>query len=85
MYRTDVYFISKTLADLPVYIIFPFVFVAISYFAIGLNPAVDRFFICCGIVVLVANVCTSFDKIIFVALYSTWKNFSPIKNIGHLS
>ena len=60
MYRTDVYYLSKTLADLPVYIGFPFIFVAISYFAIGLNPEVERFFICCGITILVANVATSF-------------------------
>jgi len=65
MYRTDVYYLSKTLADLPVYIAFPFLFVAISYFAIGLNPGVDRFFICCGITILVANVATSFGKIQF--------------------
>ncbi|EFX71587.1 ABC protein, subfamily ABCG [Daphnia pulex] len=55
MYRTDVYFLSKTLADLPVYICFPFVFVAITYYAIGLNPSPDRFLIACGIVILVTN------------------------------
>jgi hypothetical protein len=60
MYRTDVYFLSKTLADLPVYICFPFVFVAITYYAIGLNPLPDRFLIACGIVILVANAATSF-------------------------
>jgi hypothetical protein len=62
MYRTDIYFLCKTLADLPVYIVFPFVFVTIPYFIIGLNPAADRFFIACGIVILVANVATSFGK-----------------------
>lgn len=64
MYRTDVYFLCKTIADLPVYIVFPFIFVCIPYYAIGLNPAADRFFIACGIVILVANAATSFGKAI---------------------
>lgn len=62
MYRTDIYFLCKTTADLPVYIFFPFLFVAIPYYAIGLNPDVGRFFIACGIVILLANVATSFGK-----------------------
>lgn len=62
MYRTDIYFLSKTTADLPVYIVFPFLFVAIPYYAIGLNPDVGRFFIACGIVILLANVATSFGN-----------------------
>lgn len=48
MYRTDVYFLSKTIAELFVYIIFPFIAFAIPYYAVGLNPAVDRFFIGAG-------------------------------------
>jgi hypothetical protein len=62
MYRTDIYFLCKTLADLPVYIVFPFVFVTIPYFIIGLNPGAEQFFIACGIVILVANVATSFGE-----------------------
>ena len=60
MYRTDVYFLCKGFADLPVFIIFPFVFVSIVYFIIGLNPEWDRYLIACGIVILVANVAASF-------------------------
>lgn len=62
MYRTDVYFISKSFADLPLFIILPFIFISIPYFAIGLNPAVDRFFIASGIIILVANVASAFGK-----------------------
>ncbi len=62
MYRTDVYFISKSLADLPLFIILPFIFISIPYFAIGLNPAADRFFIASGIIILVANVASAFGK-----------------------
>ncbi|XP_046656190.1 protein white-like [Daphnia pulicaria] len=71
MYRTDVYFLSKTLADLPVYIFFPFVFVSIPYYAIGLNPFTDRFFVSCGTVILVTNVATSFGYLISCAAGST--------------
>lgn len=60
MYRTDVYFLSKTFAELFVYIFFPFVSFAIPYYAIGLNPAVERFFTGAGIIILVANTATSF-------------------------
>jgi hypothetical protein len=62
MYRTDVYFISKSFADLPLFIILPFIFISIPYFAIGLNPAADRFFIASGIIILVANVASAFGK-----------------------
>lgn len=60
MYRTDVYFLCKSFADMPIFVLFPFVFVSINYFAIGLNSEWDRFLIACGIVILVANVAASF-------------------------
>lgn len=62
MYRTDVYFLSKTLAELGVYIIFPFIAFTIPYYIIGLNPAVERFFTGAAIVILVTNVATSFGE-----------------------
>lgn len=62
MYRTDVYFLSKTLAELSVYILLPFIGVSIFYYAVGLNPEPHRFFICAGIIILVANTATSFGK-----------------------
>uniref|UniRef100_A0A0N7ZS33 Protein white n=1 Tax=Daphnia magna TaxID=35525 RepID=A0A0N7ZS33_9CRUS len=71
MYRTDIYFLCKTLADLPVYVVFPFIFVTIPYYAIGLNPEAERFFIACGIVILVANVATSFGYMISCLAGST--------------
>ncbi|XP_057379243.1 protein white-like [Daphnia carinata] len=71
MYRTDVYFICKSIADLPLFILFPFLFVLIPYFAIGLNPAADRFFIACGITILVANVASSFGFMISCLAGST--------------
>jgi ATP-binding cassette, subfamily G (WHITE), eye pigment precursor transporter len=62
MYRTDVYFLCKMLAEFPFYILFPLVSFAIPYYAIGLNPGVDNFFIGSAIVILVTNVAVSFGN-----------------------
>lgn len=63
MYRTDVYFLSKTLAELPLFILMPVMFTTICYYMVGLNPGIDKFLTTCAIVTLVANVSTSFGKI----------------------
>lgn len=95
MYRVDVYFLSKTLAELPLYVrtiflyvwsishlvffvfsslygcffflitlqvIFPIAFTSICYYMVGFNSDWQRFLITAGIVVLVANVASSFGK-----------------------
>lgn len=62
MYRTDIYFICKTLAEAPIFIAIPLLFTIIVYPMIGLYPGVDHFFITIGIVTLLANVSTSFGK-----------------------
>ncbi|XP_012258088.2 protein white isoform X2 [Athalia rosae] len=67
MYRTDVYFICKTLAETPVFIAVPLLFTVIVYPMIGLYPGVDHFLITAGIVTLVANVSTSFGYLISCA------------------
>lgn len=64
MYRTDVYFLAKTMADTPAHILFPFIFVCIPYFLIGFNPSIDRFFTTAGIIILLANVATSFGAVL---------------------
>ncbi|KAK2701231.1 protein white-like isoform X2 [Artemia franciscana] len=71
MYRTDVYFLSKMLSEALLYIALPFVFTAIPYYAIGLNPAVDRFFMACFIVVLVGNVAVSYGYMMSCIATST--------------
>jgi len=60
MYRTDVYVMCKMLADLPTHLLYPFVFISIPYYIIGLNPDVGRFFTAIAIYTIVANVATSF-------------------------
>ncbi|KAL0130712.1 hypothetical protein PUN28_002381 [Cardiocondyla obscurior] len=64
MYRTDVYFICKTLAEAPIFLAIPLVFTAIVYPMIGLYPGVKHFFIATAVVALVANVSTSFGYLI---------------------
>lgn len=66
MYRTDVYFLSKSLAEVGIYIVFPFIGFAIPYYIIGLNPEVERLFIGAAIIILVSNVATSFGECIFL-------------------
>lgn len=67
MYRADVYFLSKTLAEAPVFATIPLVFTTIAYYMIGLNPDPKRFFIASGLAALVTNVATSFGYLISCA------------------
>ena len=60
MYRTDVYFLGKMIAESFVYIMAPFLDYSIPYFAIGLTPAAGRFFTGAAIDILVANSAVSF-------------------------
>jgi hypothetical protein len=63
MYRVDVYFICKQMAELPIFLFTPILFNAIYYWMVGLNPALDRFLISCGIVVLMVQVVVSFGNL----------------------
>ncbi|GFG38120.1 hypothetical protein Cfor_07570, partial [Coptotermes formosanus] len=64
MYRVDVYFLCKTLAEVPVFAAMPLVFTCVTYYLVGLNPSILRFFVTNVIVVLVANVAVSFGYLI---------------------
>lgn len=59
MYRTDAYFLTKQLVELPLYIIEPMITLTILYWMVGLNPNAERFFIAAGIVLLVVQVVLS--------------------------
>ncbi|EFN66383.1 Protein white [Camponotus floridanus] len=64
MYRTDVYFICKTLAEAPIFLAIPLMFTIIVYPMIGLYPDVRHFCITASVLTLVANVSTSFGYLI---------------------
>ncbi|KAG1709785.1 Protein white [Nymphon striatum] len=55
MYRTDTYFLSKTFAEMPLYLILPMIYGSIVYWMSGMNPDPIRFGIYLGVCVLTAN------------------------------
>ena len=68
MYRADVYFLTKQLTELPVFLIQPAINVCILYYMVGLNPAVERFLVALGVSEILAQTNVSFgeySKIIF--------------------
>nr|QEO19117.1 white [Mesovelia mulsanti] len=64
MYRTDVYFLCKTLAEVPIFLAVPIIFTAVMYYMVGLNPDPLRFLAAGAIITLVSNVATSFGYFI---------------------
>lgn len=64
LYSIEIYFLCKTLADIPFQILFPFIFITIDYWMIGLCDDVSKYFIACGIVILISNVAASFGYMI---------------------
>lgn len=62
LYRTDAYFLGKSLAEFPLFILVPVIFTSIVYPMIGLRPTFANFGIALGVVALVANVSTSFGE-----------------------
>ncbi|KAL3831605.1 hypothetical protein ACJMK2_023342 [Sinanodonta woodiana] len=70
LYRTDVYFLSKSLSELPSFIIIPSLFIAIVYWMSGLYGTAKAFFICYGILILVVNTTVSFGLVVSCMSYS---------------
>ncbi|KAL1138055.1 hypothetical protein AAG570_009750 [Ranatra chinensis] len=64
MYRTDVYFICKTLAEVPIFLTVPLLFTSVMYYMVGLNSNPVRFITAGAIITLVSNVATSFGYFI---------------------
>ncbi|XP_059620007.1 protein white [Phlebotomus argentipes] len=64
LYRTDTFFLGRTLAEMPTFIILPILFTCIAYPMIGLLPQFANFAISAAIMALLANVATSFGYLI---------------------
>jgi len=62
MYRTDVYFLSKTFAEVPIFLVIPVLFTSIMYYAVGLNPKLVHFLTAVLFITLVSLVAVSFGK-----------------------
>lgn len=71
LYRPDTFFLGKTLAELPLFLLVPFLFTSITYPMIGLLPGVDHFLVAVAIVTLIANTATSFGYMISCASRTT--------------
>ncbi|XP_021375248.1 protein white-like isoform X2 [Mizuhopecten yessoensis] len=70
LYGVDVYFLSKNIAELPAFTIFPFVFCTILYWMTGLYQAVDNYLILCAVIVFSANIAGSFGYMVSTAFAS---------------
>lgn len=62
MYRTDTYFICKQLAELPIFLMTPVIFLGIMYYMVGLNAAFIKFATAILIMELLVQVVVSFGK-----------------------
>jgi len=61
-YRIGWYYFTKMLAEFPIYIINPAVYMTIGYWMVGLNSKPDRFFIAIGMSTLLANIGASIGE-----------------------
>ncbi|XP_075237816.1 uncharacterized protein LOC142334036 [Lycorma delicatula] len=64
MYRTDVYFLCKTLAEVPIFLAIPLLFTVVMYYMINLNPDPLKFIQAAIIITLVSTVATSFGYLV---------------------
>ena len=71
MYRIWVYFFTKTLAELPFFLFFPFVFAIIVYFFAGLSLDAGKFFLYYFIITLAGNAALSLGYLAGAASPST--------------
>ncbi|XP_054160065.1 protein white-like [Oppia nitens] len=83
MYRVSAYFLSKTIAEFPTFILIPVLFVAIFYYMANLNNNFEQFCWCALICVMVANSACGFGY--FVSCLSKNINMalaiSPVLNL----
>ena len=62
MYRPWIYFVSKQIADVPIFIAIPVIFSSIIYFMIDLHHGFDHFLVFTFVLILDVQVAVSFGK-----------------------
>nr|XP_009860097.1 ABC transporter ATP-binding protein/permease wht-1-like isoform X1 [Ciona intestinalis] len=67
MYGAAPYFLSKNLAELPTYIIIPFIYATLLYFISGLFPGWQQYINFCLVMILLTNTGISFSYLIACA------------------
>ncbi|XP_024082365.1 protein white isoform X2 [Cimex lectularius] len=70
MYRTDVYFIAKVLAELPMFLTLSTMYTIIVYYMIGFNSQLERMLGAVVVMVLVGNISTALGYFISCACAS---------------
>lgn len=71
LYRPDTFFLGKTIAELPLFLLVPVLFTSIVYPMVGLLPGFDHYIMSVLIVTLIANTATSFGYMISCASKTT--------------
>ncbi|KAI8777535.1 protein white-like [Biomphalaria glabrata] len=64
LYRVDTYYLTKTIAEVPLFVAVSIIFATITYWMIGLYGSLEAYLIAVGILVLVANVAISLGYLI---------------------
>ena len=62
VFRTEIYFIDRQLAELPVFILAPFIFTSIFYWMVGFNPAFEAYATAIGLSLLMTQAVTGFGN-----------------------
>ncbi|XP_052218229.1 protein white-like [Dreissena polymorpha] len=70
LYRVDIYFICKTLAELPSFNFIPIIFCSVTYWVVGLYASFGAFCMFTGVILLVANIAVSFGYMVSAAVNS---------------
>ena len=69
------------MVDLPLYLIEPVILTTILYWMVGLNPDLVRFFVACGIILLVTQV-SAFYSIVLIHIYMYWGHQLHLVHLG---
>ncbi|KAH9418915.1 ABC-2 type transporter [Dermatophagoides pteronyssinus] len=64
MYTVDAYFVCKNLAEIPIFVCIPIIFVTIYYYTLNLYPSFDSYLYCMLIAVIISACGVSFGYLI---------------------
>ncbi|CAL1533116.1 unnamed protein product [Lymnaea stagnalis] len=64
LYRVDSYYLTKTLSEVPLFVVISIIFTTLTYWMVGLYNSWDAYLIAVGILLLVANVAISLAYLI---------------------
>ncbi|OTF74946.1 hypothetical protein BLA29_008525 [Euroglyphus maynei] len=64
MYTVDAYFLCKNLAEIPIFVCIPIIFVTIYYYTLNLYPSFDSYLYCMLIAVIISSCGVSFGYLI---------------------